>query len=388
MTRVDAIERAPIPAATKAGLVLPGLGHLLTGEYIVGMGLLGLDGILLWAAVSGFPRIGEVTGFTELLLSWHGIIATIAWFGFAGYAWYTAWRLTNPRELTDVEANSNRAVMVREFRRNRNGMLGVVGVTWLIVTTILAPLIAPYDPDLVNLDVVLRPPDLAYLMGTDEFGRDMFSRTLLGARVSVAIGFVAVSIAATIGTTVGAITGWIGGSFDRATMWFVDLLLALPKLILLLAIVGLFRPKGVWAIFLIVTVLGLTGWMGVSRIVRSQVLSLRKQDFIQAAMAMGMSNQRIVFRHLIPNAMAPVIVYCSLAIGGTMLAEAGLSFLGLGVQPPTATWGTLVADGREKLIVAPWIAIFPGLAIVWAVMSFNLLGDGLRDALDPKQRGR
>jgi peptide/nickel transport system permease protein len=386
MTRIDAVERPPVPAAAKAGLVLPGLGHVLTGHYITGFGWLGVDAILLWAAIAGFPRIGEVTGLTGTTVSYHGLLANLLWFVFAGIAWWRAYLLVNPVELSEEERNSTRALFFREFQRNRNGMLGVTGATWLAVITVVAPMIAPFDPDAVGVGEVLLGPGGAHLMGTDEYGRDMFSRTLIGARVSMAIGFVAVSIAATIGTTVGAIAGWFGGRFDRLVMWFVDLLLALPRLVLLLAIVGLFRPKGVMAIFLIVTILGLTGWMGVSRIVRSQVLSLRKQDFIQAAMAMGMSDARIIFRHLIPNAIAPVIVYCSLAIGGTMLAEASLSFLGLGVQPPTATWGTLVADGRGKLQIAPWIAVFPGLAIVFAVMSFNLLGDGLRDALDPKQR--
>ena len=154
-----------------------------------------------------------------------------------------------------------------------------------------------------------------------------------------------------------------------------------------IAIVGIFRPKGVWSIYLIIIILGLTSWMGVSRLVRSQVLSLKQQEFIQAAHALGLSSTRVIFKHLIPNAMAPVIVYSSLAIGAVMLAEAGLSFLGLGVQPPTSTWGTLVNDGRGPLRVAPWIAIFPGFMIIAAVMSFNLIGDGLRDALDPKLRG-
>jgi peptide/nickel transport system permease protein len=170
-------------------------------------------------------------------------------------------------------------------------------------------------------------------------------------------------------------------------MFVTDVLLSLPRLVLLLTIVGLFRINGTHGIFLIVAILGLTAWMGIARIVRSEVLSLKQREFIQAARALGVSPTRILVRHLVPNAIAPVIVFCSLAIGATMLTEASLSFLGLGVPAPTSTWGVMVNDGREPLRSAPWIAGFPSLAIMFAVLSFNLLGDGLRDALDPKLRG-
>lgn len=388
MTRVMTIEAPPPPAATKAGLLLPGLGHVLTGQLTLGIGLLLLDVWLIWAAVAGFPRLGEVTGLTGTQLSWHGLIAAVGWIVMAGLLWRTAWRLAHPAPIDPEFANSNRGIFLREFGRNRNGMLGWMGVLQLLALTVLAPMIAPFDPDAVDVGTKLTSPNLVYLMGTDEYGRDMFSRLLFGARVSMSIGFIAVSIAGTIGTAVGAIAGFYGGALDRALMWIVDLLLSVPRLVLLLAIVGLYQPQGTEAIFLIVVVLGMTGWMSVARIVRSQVLTLKEQDFIQASRALGMRSSRIIFQHLIPNAFAPVIVYGSLAIGSTMLAEASLSFLGLGVQPPTSTWGTLIADGRHKLQNASWIAVFPGLAIVYAVMCFNLLGDGLRDALDPKQRGQ
>ncbi|MCB9665186.1 MAG: ABC transporter permease [Alphaproteobacteria bacterium] len=387
MTRIDLVEVPPPPPAARLGLLVPGLGHLLTGDRIVGVGLLGVDAWLLWAAIAGFPRLGEVTGLAGTRLSWHGLVALGTWAVLAAGAWGLAWRCAFPRPYDAERANSAWGIFRRELRRNRNGMLGLVGVVQLFALTLLAPLISPFDPDMVDAGTKLLGPDATYLFGTDEFGRDVFSRVVMGARISVAIGFIAVSIAATLGTTLGALAGWFGGWLDRVLMWVVDLLLSVPRLVLLLAIVGLFRPPGAIAIFVIVVVLGLTGWMGVSRIVRSQVLSLKEQDFIQAARALGMGHARIIFVHLIPNAFAPVIVYGSLAVGTTMLAEASLSFLGLGVQPPTSTWGTLVADGRHKLQIAPWIALFPGLAIVYAVMCFNLLGDGLRDALDPKQRG-
>lgn len=389
MTRLVPHEHVKPPAITKAGLVLPGLGHVLTGDWSIGLGLLGVDAWLLWAAIAGGPRIQQIIGMgAGQQTSLHGILAVGGWVGLLGGAWYLAWLKVNPAPPDPERANSTWGIFARELRRNRNGMIGLAMVVQLMVFTLLAPMFAPFDPDAVDAGTKLTSPTLTYLMGTDEFGRDMFSRVALGARVSVVIGFIAVGIAGTVGTAVGAIAGFFGGVVDRTLMWVVDLLLAVPRLVLLLAIVGLFRPPGVMAIFVIVVVLGLTGWMSVARIVRSQVLSLKEQDFVQAARALGMRSSRIILRHLIPNAIAPVIVYGSLAIGTTMLAEASLSFLGLGVQPPTSTWGTLVADGRHKLQTAPWIAIWPGLAIVYAVTSFNLLGDGLRDALDPKQRGQ
>ncbi len=280
-----------------------------------------------------------------------------------------------------------RQLFLRTLTRHRTGMLGLYGVLFMLLLTMLTPLIAPFDPDMVDVGTKNLPPGGAYWMGTDGFGRDVFSRLLFGGRISLMIGFIAVSIAATMGTTIGALAAFAGGTVDRVLMFLTDGLIALPKLVLLLTIVGLFRLQGPWGIFLIIAILGATGWMGVARIVRSQVLSLKQQEFVQAAQALGLSSTRILFRHLIPNALAPVIVYCSLAIGSTMLAEAGLSFLGLGVPPPTSTWGVMVADGKDALRNAPHVAIFPGLAIMVAVLSFNLLGDGLRDALDPKLRG-
>lgn len=393
------VRRGPAgsPPLARLGLVLPGLGHLFTGRIVPGVGLLSQMALLLWAAAAGLPRLSDVV-FSGPVGSAapHGVISVLSWLGIATIAWWTAYRHAFPRELGDEEFNSNRAIFLRQFGRHRTGLLGLFGVWFLLSITLLTPLIAPWDPDVIDVAPKLLGPGWhvvdglpqLHLMGTDQYGRDLFSRVLYGGRISLSIGFIAVTIAATIGVSIGAIAGYFGTWVDRILMWFVDLLLSLPSLVLLLAIVGLFRVSGVSSIFLIVTVLGLTGWMSVSRIVRSQVLSLKEQEFIQAARALGMSSGRIVFRHLIPNALAPVIVYCSLAIGGTMLAEAGLSFLGLGVSPPTSTWGTLVNDGREPLRIAPWIATFPGLCIVVAVMSFNLLGDGLRDALDPKLRGR
>ena len=225
----------------------------------------------------------------------------------------------------------------------------------------------------------------------DSTGRDLLARLLHGAKISLSIGFVAVFIAVTIGTSLGAIAGYFGGRVDSLIMWVVDFLLAFPRLVLLLAILGIFAKldlSGGRKIFLIVIVLATTGWMGIARIVRSQVLSLSEQEFVQAARSLGFSPLRVLYVHIIPNALAPVIVYASLAIGSTILAESSLSFLGLGVSEPTPTWGSLTADGRKALLNSPWLATFPGLCIVWAVLCFNLMGDGLRDAMDPRLRGQ
>jgi peptide/nickel transport system permease protein len=222
----------------------------------------------------------------------------------------------------------------------------------------------------------------AHPLGTDQYARDVLSRLLYGARISLTIGFVAVGISVTIGTLLGAIAGFVGGFVDGAIMRFVDVIISFPRLVLLITIIAIFEPS----IFLIIAVLGLTLWPGTARIVRGEVLSLREREFVQAAEALGYPKRRIIMRHLIPNALAPVIVAATLGIGNTIVLEAGLSFLGFGVQPPTASWGTMVAAGRSDLLGAWWLSTFPGLAIVFTVLSFNLVGDGLRDAMDPRLR--
>ncbi|MBI4521403.1 MAG: ABC transporter permease [Gemmatimonadetes bacterium] len=301
--------------------------------------------------------------------------------GVALYAYRDALRFA---DVAEPRPRGQWGLVAQAFRRNRLAVFGLAVIALLYAAALLTPLLAPYNP-LVPGDLAserLLSPSGSHWLGTDHFGRDVLSRILYGARISLTIGFVAVGISITIGTLLGAVSGYVGGRADAIIMRFVDMIISFPSLVLLITVVALFTPS----IFLIVAVLGLTQWPGTARIVRGEVLSLKERDFVQAARALGYSRRRIVLRHLIPNALAPVIVTATLGIGNVIVLEAGLSFLGFGVQPPTPSWGTMVADGRVYLLNAWWLATCPGLAIVFTVLSFNLVGDGLRDALDPRLR--
>lgn len=269
------------------------------------------------------------------------------------------------------------------FRRNRLGLAGAVIVLLLYVVAVFAPLLTPHDPiehgDIPRMRYM--PPSVEHPFGTDKFGRDIYTRVLFGSRISLSISFLAVSISVLLGSIVGAAAGYFGGFIDSLLMRIVDSLMAIPRLFLLLTCVALFSGS----LWLIVILLGATGWMATARLVRGQVLSLRSQDFVRAAEALGAGDRRIVFRHLLPNTLTVIIVSATLRIGGIILAEAALSFLGLGVPPPTPSWGQMVFEGREALLAAWWVSAFPGLVIAVTVIGYNLLGDGLRDAFDPRQ---
>jgi len=269
------------------------------------------------------------------------------------------------------------------FRRNRFGVAGAAIVLVLYLVAIFAPLITPYDPvaqgDVPRLRYV--PPSLSHPLGTDKFGRDVLARVIYGSRISLTIGFLAVAITVLLGSLVGAAAGYFGGAVDAILMRLVDALLAIPRLFLILTCVALFSGS----IWLIVILLGATGWMATARLVRAQVLAIRNLDYVKAAEALGAGSRGIILRHLIPNTLTVIIIAATLRIGGIILTEASLSFLGLGVPPPTPSWGQMVYEGREALVGAWWLSTFPGIAIAVTVIGFNLLGDALREAFEPRR---
>ncbi len=266
--------------------------------------------------------------------------------------------------------------------RNRLAISGLALVLGLCAAALLAHWLAPYDPDFIDLKQVLMPPSPAHLLGTDTLGRDVLSRIIFGARVSLLVGFVAVGIATLIGVLVGALAGYYGGVLDQVLMRLVDLMLCFPTIFLILAVIAVLGPS-IWNIM---AVIGLTSWMGVARLVRAEFLSLREREFVVAARALGASDARLICRHLLPNALTPVMVSATLGVAGAILVESSLSFLGLGVQPPTPSWGNMLTMGKDNIEIAWWLSVFPGLAILVTVMSYNLLGEGIREAIDPRLR--
>jgi peptide/nickel transport system permease protein len=266
------------------------------------------------------------------------------------------------------------------IRHNPLFTTGLVIVGFMALVAILAPWLAPYDPTAIDLDAILMPPSWQHPLGTDGLGRDLLSRMMFGAQISLLVGFVAVGIAAVIGVFFGAVAGYYGGKVDALIMRFVDVMLAFPSFFLILAVIAFLEPS-IWNIM---AVIGLTSWMGVARLVRAEMLHLKELDYVAAARLQGASDTRLMWRHLLPNALSPVLVTVTLGIAAAILIESGLSFLGIGVQPPTASWGNILTDGKANIEIAWWLSLFPGLAILFTVLGYNLLGEGLRDWLDPR----
>jgi len=257
---------------------------------------------------------------------------------------------------------------------------GSLLVLLLFVVSFLAPLLSPYDPGAINLKEVLSPPSKDHLLGTDQLGRDVLSRMIWGSRISLKVGFVATGIAILIGTLLGALSGYYRGIIDSLIMRLVDIMLCFPTFFLILAVIAFLEPS-IWNIMIII---GLTGWMGITRLVRADFITLREREFVQAARVIGAGDSRIIFIHMLPNAMASILVAATLGIAGAILTESALSFLGIGVQPPTPSWGNMLTAGKDNIDIAWWLSLFPGLAILLTVLGFNLLGEGIRDSLDPR----
>jgi peptide/nickel transport system permease protein len=255
--------------------------------------------------------------------------------------------------------------------------LGAIILLVMLVGAVFAPLLAPYNPDDI-LESQIQGPSLRHLFGTDDLGRDILSRTLYGARISLSVGLVAVIISVLIGTLLGALAGYYGGWLDGLVMRFVDVMLAFPSIFLILAVQAMLTPN----IYNVMIVIGLTSWMGVARLVRGEFLRIRELQYVEAARAIGCSDRRIIFRHILPNAAAPITVAATLGMAGAILTESALSFLGMGVQPPMPSWGNMLMDSQAYMFDAPWMAVIPGILILLAVLSLYFIGEGLREKLD------
>jgi peptide/nickel transport system permease protein len=272
--------------------------------------------------------------------------------------------------------------LLRRIAKHNLALVGLIILVPMFFCAILSPLVAlhnPVEPDLKN---ILAPPTISHPFGTDTLGRDVFSRVIYGSRISLLVGFVSVGIATMIGIMIGSVSGYYGGAIDEIVMRFVDLMMCFPTFFLILAVIAILEPS-IWNIMIVI---GLTNWMGIARLVRAEILSIKQKEFVLAAKAQGFSEFRIIFRHVLPNALSPVYVVATLGIGGAILTESALSFLGIGVQPPTPSWGNILTQAKDNIEVAWWLSLYPGLAIFLTVMGYNLLGEGLRDIFDPRRR--
>ncbi len=271
---------------------------------------------------------------------------------------------------------------IKDLTSNTPALIAVILLVMLVLTAIVGPLLVPYKPDGIDLDSLTQPPGKAHLLGTDSKGRDILSRIVSGARISLSVGIFAAALSLGIGIFFGLIAGYFGGTVDAFFSQVFDIFLAFPSLLLAIGISAV-MPPGLTSAMLAIT---LVGWAGFARLVRGITLSLKEQTYVEASRALGASSARILYRHILPNALPLILVAGSLRVGGFILLEAALSFLGLGVQPPTPTWGSMISLNRAYINSAPWMVIFPGLAISITVISFNILGDFLRDKLDPRMQ--
>jgi peptide/nickel transport system permease protein len=364
-----------------AASLIPGLGHLVLGKRRRGLHVLVFALGLLLVLVLRWDAFAAALASAHLAsrLSAHFLVSALI--ACVLFSIRDTWRLLGA-DREELRGKSPIQVARRRFAENQLAVLALYVIVFLYVVAALAPILATQDPSAIDnvLETRYLAPSGEHLFGTDEFGRDLFSRALYGAAVSLSIGLIAVLIAISIGTVYGAVAGYFGGFIDNALMRIVDVIIAFPTFFLMLMLVGIFEAD----IWFLVIILGLTSWTGTARFIRGEVLSLKEREFIEGSRAIGLPDHLIIFRHLIPNAMAPVLVSAALMVGGMIAAEAGLSFLGIGIRPPTPSWGNMISAGQDALLVAWWVAFFPGVLLALTILSLNLLADGLRDALDPK----
>ena len=270
--------------------------------------------------------------------------------------------------------------IINAFNKNKLALYSLIFILLIILAAVFAPYISPYNPDKINVNAMLQPPSFTHLLGTDQLGRDVFSRLIYGARISVEVGFISVSISLFIGIIIGAFAGYYAGLTDGFLMRFVDIMLTFPSFFLILAVSAILRPS----IINIMIIIGLTSWMGVARIIRAEFMQNREKDYVLSAKAAGASDLYIMFIEILPNVVAPILVSATLGIAGAILIQASLAFLGIGIMPPTPSWGGMLSRGKTYIMVAWWLTLFPGIAILLTVLSFNLVGEAVRNALDPR----
>lgn len=361
--------------------LLPGVGHLLLGYRRRGVHLLVYTVTVVSVLVWRWDRFSHAFT-TKAVDQWVAALFLVA--SLAGVLAFSQW---DTRRLLRAPARHEHGkspwrIALRRFRANALAVWSVYAIVALYVIAILAPLLAPHDPAAIEhvMETRYLAPSWSHLFGTDEFGRDLFSRAIYGARVSLSVGLLAMLIAKLLGTSYGAVAAYYGGWVDNVMMRAVDVIIAFPTFYLMLMLVGVFEAN----IVVLVLILGLTAWPGTARFIRGEILSLKEQEFTESARAIGLPGPLIILRHLIPSALSPVLVSAALSVAGMIGAEAGLSFLGLGIRPPTPSWGNMVSAGQDALVVAWWVAFFPGALLATTLVAFSLLADGLRDALDPK----
>jgi peptide/nickel transport system permease protein len=361
--------------------VLPGVNHLRDGRTSSGIKLLILSCSLLILSILKWKKISSCLNSNTLSSTSSAFIFILLCIFLWSYSWVFALKSRNELHK-NLKRKSAFQYALKRFAANKLANTSAYLLLLLFIIAFLAPILAPYDPHIIKDVVTTRyqAPNLNHLFGTDALGRDLFSRALFGARISLSIGVLSVMISMSLGTIYGAIAGFFGGFIDNVLMRFVDIIMAFPIFFLMLLLVGVFDA----GITMLILILGLTSWPGTARYIRGEILSLKERGYIESSKAIGLPSHLIIWRHLIPNALSPVLVSTALMIGGMITAEAGLSFLGIGIRPPIPSWGNMISAGQDAVFTGWWIAFFPGLLLTITILCLNLLADGLRDALDTK----